>query len=43
MELSSIGLGTYLGDPGPETDEGYASSARAFALAASRGARSAPA
>jgi aryl-alcohol dehydrogenase-like predicted oxidoreductase len=33
MELSSIGLGTYLGDPGPETDEGYASSARAFALA----------
>jgi aryl-alcohol dehydrogenase-like predicted oxidoreductase len=33
MELSSIGLGTYLGDPGPETDEGYASSARTFALA----------
>jgi aryl-alcohol dehydrogenase-like predicted oxidoreductase len=33
MELSSIGIGTYLGDPGPETDAGYVSSARAFALA----------
>jgi aryl-alcohol dehydrogenase-like predicted oxidoreductase len=33
MELSSIGLGTYLGDPGPETDEGYRASARAFAAA----------
>jgi len=33
MELSSIGLGTYLGDPGPDVDEGYAASARAFARA----------
>jgi aryl-alcohol dehydrogenase-like predicted oxidoreductase len=33
MELSSIGLGTYLGDPGPEMDEGYRDSARAFARA----------
>ncbi len=33
MELSSIGLGTYLGDPGPATDAGYRDSARAFAAA----------
>ena len=33
MELSSLGLGTYLGDPGPEVDEGYRDSARAFARA----------
>jgi len=33
MELSSIGLGTYLGDPGPAADEGYGASARAFAAA----------
>ena len=33
MEISSIGLGTYLGDPGPATDGGYRDSARAFAAA----------
>ena len=33
MEPSSIGLGTYLGDPGPTVDAGYADSARAFAAA----------
>ena len=33
MELSSIGLGTYLGDPGPAIDGGYRESARAFAAA----------
>ena len=33
MELSSIGLGTYLGDPGPAADAGYEASARAFAAA----------
>ncbi|MDR3671618.1 MAG: aldo/keto reductase [Holophaga sp.] len=31
MELSSIGLGTYLGDPDPTTDDGYREAARAFA------------
>jgi aryl-alcohol dehydrogenase-like predicted oxidoreductase len=33
MELSSIGLGTYLGDPGPATDQAYGDSARAFQAA----------
>jgi aryl-alcohol dehydrogenase-like predicted oxidoreductase len=30
MELSSLGLGTYLGEPTAEADEGYAAAARAF-------------
>jgi hypothetical protein len=34
MELSSIGLGTYLGEPDAATDEGYAAAARAFAAGA---------
>ena len=33
MEISSIGLGTYLGDPGAAADAGYADAARAFAAA----------
>ena len=33
MELSGIGLGSYLGAPDPATDRNYAASARAFAAA----------
>ena len=33
MELSRLGLGTYLGAPDAATDEGYLASARAFAAA----------
>ena len=30
MELSTLGLGTYLGDPGPEGDQAYVDASRAF-------------